>query len=164
MKCYLGKAYTCLALGLLSCDTKIQYATAHCENDPDFTYNNNDKKTCQWIRFKPNRRKNLCKFVTVHKHCPQTCGVCCEDDANFLFDIKAGVKKKLCVAKDQERKSRYMVWCVQKRKQHQTRLSWIVWILSRSYSIWNWAAIGNTYRIPLWFTSTECRSLFWSKY
>jgi len=44
-----------------------------------------EKKTCQWIRSVENRRVKLCKKAHVQDACPQTCGLCCQDDDEYTF-------------------------------------------------------------------------------
>lgn len=56
-----------------------------CLNNSNFTYNGNDKMTCRWIRWKETRRKSLCIEDDVRINCPQSCGLCCENDTNYSF-------------------------------------------------------------------------------
>lgn len=63
------------------------FLSTGCFNNDLFLYNNNDKMTCRWIRWKEDRRISLCEDVSVRINCPQTCGLCCEDDLNYQFKV-----------------------------------------------------------------------------
>jgi hypothetical protein len=58
-----------------------------CLNDSAFIYKGKEKKTCRWIRWKEARRTSLCTKSEVRLSCPQTCGLCCEDDPYYLFNV-----------------------------------------------------------------------------
>ena len=61
--------------------------TITCLNDPDFIYNGDPKKTCQWIRTKESRRVQICsQSYEAHIACPQSCGLCCADDPYYTFE------------------------------------------------------------------------------
>jgi len=61
--------------------------TVVCLNSDTFRYNGNDKKDCQWIRNEEDRRVKICsKSIEAHDNCPQSCGLCCEDDASYTFE------------------------------------------------------------------------------
>jgi len=85
-----------------------------CINNDDFFFND-EKETCQWIRFKESRRSQFCQYQTVRVNCPLSCGLCCEDDASYKFTAKFGKKDK---TKDCEwlgkKKKRQEKWCNEK--------------------------------------------------
>ena len=67
-------------------------ASAACVNDPTFEWpsiaDGNKKKTCKQIRIKESRRTTMCLISEVATACPQSCGVCCEDDSTFEFPLR----------------------------------------------------------------------------
>ncbi len=58
-----------------------------CFNDDRYIYKDHPKMTCKWIRWKEIRRTSLCKESEVRSACPQTCGICCENDPTYLFSV-----------------------------------------------------------------------------
>jgi hypothetical protein len=55
-----------------------------CLNSRAFRHENDDMKTCSWIA--DNDRTSLCSTsMEVREQCPQTCGICCQDDPDFKF-------------------------------------------------------------------------------
>jgi hypothetical protein len=79
-----------------------------CINDVTYTHDD-PEQTCSWIRWKEERRQSLCQIEIVRTKCPQTCGLCCEDDASYTF-LNRSSKMKDCawiIASSQERKDLY---------------------------------------------------------
>ena len=64
-----------------------------CLNNPYYSYGNFEGHGCQWIRKEESRRTNLCLKAEVRTQCPQTCGICCENDPDFKFLNVKDVKK-----------------------------------------------------------------------
>jgi len=62
-------------------------STAICINDPNYFYDD-AKETCQWIRFNESRRQEYCKKSQVKIKCPQTCGLCCQNENDYTFKNK----------------------------------------------------------------------------
>lgn len=60
--------------------------TVDCLNDSTYYYLD-PQKTCWWIDKKASRRKLYCQTKEVWQHCPLVCGICCQDDSSFTFDI-----------------------------------------------------------------------------
>lgn len=57
-----------------------------CKNDKNYAHPSKTVLTCNRIRWIPNEdREKLCKDTDVREHCPQTCGVCCENDPDYTF-------------------------------------------------------------------------------
>ncbi len=60
-----------------------------CLNDQDYKYEDGDKmRSCANIRLQDDRRTALCQKAEVRDACPQTCGICCEDDPDFTFPLE----------------------------------------------------------------------------
>ena len=82
-----------------------------CANDPNFriTYKGKER-TCQHIRLKEKYRDTLCRVQRIKKACPQTCGLCCEDDVDFTFrDVKK--KERNCDWLSKGNKDRRNEYC-----------------------------------------------------
>jgi hypothetical protein len=67
--------------------------TSVCDNDPTFEYPStvdpgSPPKNCKQIRNKEERRLSMCMIKAVNDACPQSCGVCCEDDGDYEFKLK----------------------------------------------------------------------------
>ena len=81
-----------------------------CVNSEDFFFND-EKETCQWIRFKEERRNEYCQYQTVRVNCPLSCGLCCENDDAYTFTAKFGKggKTKDCdwLGKKEKRQEKY---------------------------------------------------------
>lgn len=57
-----------------------------CANSESFRYLDYDiQRNCRNIRMNSKRREDLCRISAVNKNCPQTCGSCCQDLADFVF-------------------------------------------------------------------------------
>lgn len=65
----------------------VETAPPSCVNNATFTFMENPKMSCRWIRWKEIRRTVLCKNADVRSNCPQTCGLCCEDDPTYNFRL-----------------------------------------------------------------------------
>ncbi len=64
-------------------------AVAACLNNQDFVFFYEGKaRPCSNIRLKEDRRRTLCQEDSVRDNCPQTCGICCDDDPDFEFSLK----------------------------------------------------------------------------
>lgn len=59
----------------------------------DFRVGGKSKKNCYWVTYKPKRRIKVCKKDDVPGACPISCGLCCENDADFTFKTKNKVVK-----------------------------------------------------------------------
>ena len=59
-----------------------------CLNNIAYFYKGNPEKTCKWIQKQEKRRAKLCQNLDVHTQCPKSCGVCCEDDSDYVFTIR----------------------------------------------------------------------------
>ena len=57
-----------------------------CTNDSYYVHESNPVANCRWIRWEEDRRQEFCKYEEVHQFCPETCGDCCEDDLNYVFE------------------------------------------------------------------------------
>jgi hypothetical protein len=64
-----------------------------CLNSDTYLFNNETRKNCKWIRNKETRRQRLCENSEVRLNCPQSCGLCCDDDPDFNFTIKNVIPK-----------------------------------------------------------------------
>lgn len=58
-----------------------------CFNNDTYTYHSIKNLTCKKIRINDDRRQVLCKRKKVRLNCPQTCGLCCDDNPNYSFVI-----------------------------------------------------------------------------
>ena len=56
--------------------------TATCRNNNE--YLTTDGNDCRWIGNEESRRQEYCINPKVAVNCPQICGKCCEDDAEFI--------------------------------------------------------------------------------
>ena len=63
-----------------------------CQNDDTFEYPSatdlNAMKNCKQIRNNELRRQNMCTIQAVNLACPQSCGVCCDNDDAWQFKLK----------------------------------------------------------------------------
>jgi len=99
--------------------TTSNQAASTCENSDTYTYGANPEMRCQAIRIKQERRETYCKDPEVHSFCPQTCGVCCEDDPDYRFHIpsKRNLKCKWLGRKDRRMKK----WCKEFKNKKMVR-------------------------------------------
>lgn len=73
-----------------------------CVNDADFEIasplkrDNGAMLSCKKIRNKENRRSLLCTNPLVSEKCPQSCGLCCDDDEDYKFTLKNKVLDVKC--------------------------------------------------------------------
>ncbi len=66
----------------------LSVISAACLNDQEYTYDDDGKsRPCSNIRIKETRRQTLCLLDEVRENCPQSCGICCEDDPDFTFPL-----------------------------------------------------------------------------
>ncbi len=63
-----------------------------CLNNSTYTHLGT-KETCNWIRWSEVRRQDLCQLSGVRSNCPQSCGLCCENDPSFQFSDSFSVKR-----------------------------------------------------------------------
>ena len=72
-------------LGLLFASGSILSTVQCCFNNEDYVYphSNFRNMTCTKIGFMEQRRQKLCQHDDVRNECPQTCGLCCEDDLDY---------------------------------------------------------------------------------
>ncbi len=62
---------------------------AACLNDQDYKYVDGDKKrSCSNIRNRESRRQTLCQLSEVRDACPQSCGICCDDNPDYEFPME----------------------------------------------------------------------------
>ena len=75
-------------------------AWSACQNDDTFEYPSatdlNAMKNCKQIRNNELRRHNMCKIQAVNLACPQSCGVCCDNDNTWEFKLKNSKKMVNC--------------------------------------------------------------------
>ena len=67
--------------------TRSPIASSTCENDSNWNFADSPKVTCKWIRNKEKRRQKFCPKPGIEDACPQACGVCCENDVAYRFDV-----------------------------------------------------------------------------
>lgn len=84
---------------------------SQCLNDYEYRQNDVDKRSCAWIRNVESRRQKNCEDFEVKFHCPQTCGLCCEDDPDFKFQTDSG-QKRTCQWLSKKMYVFYFVMCV----------------------------------------------------
>ena len=82
-------------------------ATATCLNSLTYDYDGQGHG-CQWIRNKEDRRISLCQESEVREECPQTCGICCENNPDYEFQNNLG-EMKSCkwLGKKEARQDKY---------------------------------------------------------
>ena len=96
-----SKSVATVALVLLPVGAFAQLPSP-CLNSDDYRYAGQNKsggtvlRSCSNIRIKETRRQKLCLLSEVRTACPQTCGLCCEDDATFSFPMKKEAKTQKC--------------------------------------------------------------------
>jgi hypothetical protein len=98
------KVFNVVLLSLLS--SQVAFA---CVNNPDFTWGSvtddgNPQKNCKQIRNKEERRVDMCPIPEVNAACPQTCGLCCEDDSIFRFKLKKMHQWRIAIGSQRTRK------------------------------------------------------------
>jgi len=69
-------------------------ATFNCEDDASFQINGNKNDDCRYVRYKEERRLELCKYEVVNNSCPTACGSCCNDSEDYTF--KMGSSERNC--------------------------------------------------------------------
>ena len=96
-----SKSVATVALVLLPVGAFAQLPSP-CLNSDDYRYAGQNKsggtvlRSCSNIRIKETRRQKLCLLSEVRTACPQSCGLCCEDDATFSFPLKKEAKTQKC--------------------------------------------------------------------
>lgn len=61
--------------------------SSNCQNNDDYHWFRAPKVTCKWIRNEESRRVDFCnRNARVKENCPQSCGVCCSNDATYSLD------------------------------------------------------------------------------
>ena len=61
-----------------------------CRNNRDWKQSTGANFDCGDIHFVENRRIEFCQLEEVHLNCPVACGLCCEDDPDYLFTRPIG--------------------------------------------------------------------------
>jgi len=82
-------------------------STPVCLNDDTWNWFDTDVVTCKWIRNKEARRKKFCPKASVLESCPQSCGICCEDDPSYKFKVNDKNRSCSWVGDKNIRKSKY---------------------------------------------------------
>ena len=60
-----------------------------CINDRNYRFGGDVKQSCIWIRNNEEKRQELCSLhADVREACPQACGICCENDSEYTFQIE----------------------------------------------------------------------------
>ena len=80
-----------------------------CLNSVTYDYDGKDHG-CNWIRNEDVRRITLCQESEVREECPQTCGICCEDNPDYEFETNLGKMKScewLLGGKKKDRQDKY---------------------------------------------------------
>lgn len=103
---------SCLALLTFAFASIIPKVAAQtCLNSETYSYLDGSKeRTCKNIGFNESRRAELCAIAEVSQNCPFSCGVCCEDNADFRWEKNNPLRnpaKCLWVSKKQKRIDRY---------------------------------------------------------
>ena len=87
---------TVLVLAVLLLVQTIAAQNGTCVNNPDFRHGQKKKRSCRQIRNKESRRIHLCRKESIRNACPQTCGLCCENDDTYEFKLKNSDKMVDC--------------------------------------------------------------------
>jgi len=82
-----------------------------CINDDDFRIDDDDDKSCKWVRNQEPRRQRNCKRDDVHNNCPISCGLCCEDDPTYTFDAGESTGERCCAWIAEHPDSRTDTYC-----------------------------------------------------
>ncbi len=86
---YYAKAAIAVAITLFWVPASVYSQDAACLNDQDYTYDDDGKsRSCSNIRINEDRRQTLCQLDEVRSACPQSCGICCDDDPNYEFPME----------------------------------------------------------------------------
>ena len=78
-------------LVLISCIMHTA-TSSPCLNNKTFKYSSSNQK-CDWIRWNEGRRQDLCQLEEIRSNCPQSCGLCCEDDPLFEFLDESSISR-----------------------------------------------------------------------
>ena len=79
-----------------------------CVNDSDYRWNGSKNQSCKWIRNIESRRQEYCREQGVRDACPQSCGLCCENDSSYTFTSSEGrVRGCWYVGRTAEQKQKY---------------------------------------------------------
>lgn len=63
-----------------------------CLNNEAYKYSSSNQ-TCDWIRWNEGRRQDLCQLEEIRSNCPQSCGLCCDDDPFFEFSDGSSITR-----------------------------------------------------------------------
>ena len=58
-----------------------------CADDSEFLFR--DKHSCTVIQRNENKRQTFCQHDAVRDACPTTCGLCCQNDKDYIFSTNA---------------------------------------------------------------------------
>ena len=103
-------------------------AKSVCENDDQYTFTSvwsGDKErrkslTCRQLRNKKARRVANCRVDEVRLKCPQSCGICCEDDPTYTFKLKDNETFQGCAwltENKKQKKKRFNKYCTKNNRQ-----------------------------------------------
>ena len=62
-----------------------------CRNNRDWKQSTREEYNCGDIQFVEERSVELCQIEAVHLNCPIACGICCEDDSEYIFTRNNGI-------------------------------------------------------------------------
>ena len=85
-----------------------QAPEGNCINKKDFEFKNH---SCVSIRKDEKKRQSMCQRQKVRKACPQSCGLCCENDPDYVFKTPHGEPKEKDCTWIESRKTRAMTHC-----------------------------------------------------
>lgn len=72
-------------------------SASDCEDNPDFRYKKDEKKTCGWVgSLSKKKKKKICKKKGVEKNCKSTCDVCDVGLMHCPFKFTSRNFKKNC--------------------------------------------------------------------
>lgn len=92
-------------------ETIFQEPSQKCQNDDSFMLNGNARMTCRYIRKEEERRQHYCLRPEVRESCPQTCGICCQDDEDYSFTNHHNNQVATCEFISKKPEIRSIKWC-----------------------------------------------------